>query len=89
MGAGMSRMGAGMSRTAIGVDRREVGMSIDRTGLAKPGPSLEAARVRAGERLGAHGGLEIVVRDGKGRRDRVTMLPEGMVEPLRAHLVQV
>jgi integron integrase len=30
--------------------------------------------------------LEIVVRDGKGRRDRLTMLPEGMVDPLRRHL---
>ena len=33
--------------------------------------------------------LEIVVRDGKGRRDRQTMLPEGMVEPLRTHLAKV
>lgn len=30
--------------------------------------------------------LEIVVRDGKGRRDRLTMLPEGLVDPLRKHL---
>ena len=30
--------------------------------------------------------LELVVRDGKGRRDRLTMLPEGMVDPLRAYL---
>jgi site-specific recombinase XerD len=27
--------------------------------------------------------LELVVRDGKGRRDRVTMLPQRLVEPLR------
>jgi integron integrase len=33
--------------------------------------------------------LEIVVRDGKGRRDRLTMLPEGMMAPLRAHLARV
>jgi len=33
--------------------------------------------------------LEIVVRDGKGRRDRVTMLPQGMVDPLREHLERV
>lgn len=29
---------------------------------------------------------EIVVRDGKGGKDRVTMLPAALVEPLRAHL---
>jgi site-specific recombinase XerD len=32
--------------------------------------------------------LEIVVRDGKGRQDRLTMLPEGTVAPLRDHLVR-
>ena len=32
---------------------------------------------------------EILVRDGKGARDRVTMLPECLVEPLRTHLVRV
>jgi len=32
---------------------------------------------------------EIVVRDGKGGRDRVTMLPERLVGPLRAHLARV
>ncbi|MGQ0652727.1 MAG: integron integrase [Betaproteobacteria bacterium] len=32
---------------------------------------------------------EIVVRDGKGGRDRVTMLPERLIEPLRAHLEKV
>jgi integron integrase len=30
--------------------------------------------------------LEIVVRDGKGRKDRITMLPQRMVDPLRVHL---
>jgi len=29
---------------------------------------------------------EIVVRDGKGGKDRVTLLPVGVVEPLRAHV---
>jgi len=32
---------------------------------------------------------EITVRDGKGRRDRVTMLPEALRQPLQAHLWQV
>jgi integron integrase len=33
--------------------------------------------------------LELAVRDGKGRRDRMTMLPERLVEPLRTHLEKV
>jgi integrase len=28
---------------------------------------------------------EVLVRDGKGRKDRVTMLPAAVREPLRAH----
>ena len=32
---------------------------------------------------------EIIVRDGKGGRDRRTMLPERLIEPLRAHLARV
>jgi len=32
---------------------------------------------------------EIIVRDGKGGKDRVTMLPDCLVEPLRAHLDKV
>ncbi|MFN7957370.1 MAG: integron integrase [Holophagaceae bacterium] len=32
---------------------------------------------------------EVVVRDGKGGRDRVTMLPERLAGPLRAHLERV
>ena len=32
---------------------------------------------------------EITVRDGKGRKDRVTVLPDGLIEPLRQHLVFV
>ncbi len=33
--------------------------------------------------------LQVVVRDGKGMRDRLTMLPATLVDPLRAHLVRV
>ncbi len=32
---------------------------------------------------------QIVVRDGKGRKDRVTMLPERFRDPLKEHLVRV
>jgi integron integrase len=32
---------------------------------------------------------EILVREGKGFKDRVTMLPEAVVAPLKAHLVKV
>lgn len=32
---------------------------------------------------------QIVVRDGKGEKERVTMLPESAIEPLRAHPVGV
>jgi integron integrase len=31
---------------------------------------------------------QIVVRDGKGAKDRVTMLPQSVAEPLQAHLVE-
>lgn len=32
---------------------------------------------------------ELTIRDGKGQKDRVTMLPKTLVEPLRAHLARV
>ena len=32
---------------------------------------------------------QIIVRDGKGARDRATMLPENLVQPLQAHLGRV
>jgi integron integrase len=32
---------------------------------------------------------EIVVRDGKGQKDRITLFPTSLQAPLRAHLVQV
>jgi integron integrase len=31
---------------------------------------------------------QIIVRDGKGAKDRVTMLPESVIEPLQAHLAR-
>ena len=31
---------------------------------------------------------QITIRDGKGRKDRSTMLPQGLVEPLRRHLAR-
>lgn len=34
-------------------------------------------------------GSEIMVRDGKGRKDRVTVLPARLVEPLSRHLDRV
>lgn len=35
------------------------------------------------------GYLQILVRDGKGGKDRVTMLPQSVVEPLKHHLTHV
>lgn len=32
---------------------------------------------------------EILIRDGKGFKDRVTMLPESLIEPVKGHLVTV
>jgi len=32
---------------------------------------------------------EIVIRDGKGSKDRVTMLPENLILPLQAHLIKI
>jgi integron integrase len=32
---------------------------------------------------------ELIARDGKGFKDRVTMLPESLAEPLKAHLARV
>jgi integrase len=32
---------------------------------------------------------QIIVRDGKGGKDRVTMLPTAVIEPLKAHLIRV
>jgi integron integrase len=35
------------------------------------------------------GQMQILVRDGKGDKDRVTMLPQSLLEPLQTHLQQV
>jgi integron integrase len=32
---------------------------------------------------------QIIVRDGKGQKDRVTVLPQALIEPLRKHLARV
>lgn len=48
---------------------------------------LECAELRIKDIDLAKG--EIRIRDGKGRKDRVTMLPERVIEPLRAHLAKV
>ena len=48
---------------------------------------LEALRLRVKD-LDFHY-RQALVRDGKGAKDRVTMLPDGLVEPLRNHLSRV
>ena len=48
---------------------------------------LEALRLRVGDVHLERG--EVTVRAGKGDRDRRTMLPGSLVEPLRAHLARV
>ena len=48
---------------------------------------MEALRLRVKDLEFTRG--EILVREGKGFKDRVTMLPATLVEPLRAHLKQV
>lgn len=48
---------------------------------------MEAVRLRVKDvEFARH---EILVREGKGFKDRVTMLPEALVEPLKAHLAKV
>src|SRR5947207_1621963 len=48
---------------------------------------LEAMRLRIKDVEFAR--REIVVRDGKGAKDRITMLPNGLAWPLRSHLLEV
>ncbi len=48
---------------------------------------LECCRLRVKDRdFGMH---PIVVHDGKGRKDRVTMLPAAIIARLRAHFTAV
>lgn len=48
---------------------------------------LEACRLRVKDVDFAQ--RQILVRDGKGMKDRVTMLPQGITQPLQAHLARV
>lgn len=45
---------------------------------------LESCRIRVKDIDFEH--HEIIVRDGKGEKDRITMLPEKLVNPLKSHL---
>lgn len=48
---------------------------------------MEAVRLRVKDvEFARH---EIIVREGKGGKDRVTMLPESVIEPLKLHLTKV
>jgi site-specific recombinase XerD len=48
---------------------------------------LECARLRIKDIDFA--AVQLVVRDGKGRKDRLTLLPEALRQPLQEHLSQV
>jgi integron integrase len=48
---------------------------------------MECARLRVKDV--DFGMSQITVRDGKGGKDRVTMLPQALAQPMRLHLVQV
>ena len=48
---------------------------------------MEAVRLRVKDVEFAR--REIVIREGKGFKDRVTMLPEAVIAPLKAHLIKV
>jgi integron integrase len=48
---------------------------------------MEALRLRVKDLALERG--ELIVRDGKGSKDRVTVLPEAVAVPLKAHLVQL
>jgi integron integrase len=48
---------------------------------------MEALRLRIKDLVIERG--ELIVRDGKGGKDRVTVLPTSIVDPLRAHLAKL
>jgi integrase len=48
---------------------------------------MECVRLRVKDIDFGYG--QIVVRDGKGKKDRVTMLPEIIVDELQRHLLKV
>jgi integron integrase len=48
---------------------------------------MEAVRLRVKDVEFAQ--REVIVREGKGAKDRVTMLPESVIEPLKRHLTRV
>jgi integron integrase len=48
---------------------------------------LECLRLRVKDLEFTRG--EVLVRDGKGQKDRVTMLPRNLIDPLRTHLAKV
>jgi integron integrase len=48
---------------------------------------LECLRLRIKDLEFSRG--EILVRDGKGQKDRITMLPQNLIDPLRTHLAKV
>ena len=64
-------------------ERRMVAQLLYGSGLRL----LEALRLRVQDL--DFGYRQIVVRDGKGAKDRVTMLPEGLAAPLQTHLAAV
>src|SRR3990172_3756719 len=75
--------GLGRARVARGGHAR--GGSPTASPRAAPGGGGVGMRVKDIE----FSRLEITVRDGKGGRDRVTVLPARLVEPLRQHLTRV
>lgn len=48
---------------------------------------LECIRLRVKDIDFARG--ELLIRDGKGQKDRVTMLPRNLIDPLRSHIARV
>ena len=79
----LTRVEVGAVLAQLHGERRMVGQLLYGSGLRL----MEALRLRVQEV--DFGYRTITVRDGKGAKDRVTMLPEGLAEPLRVHLEAV